>query len=62
MTFTEFLNQQIGDISRYNLSKMTEISYTQIKNYLSGTNEPTVKNADKICRALNTTFLIGREK
>ena len=62
MTFTEFLNQQIGDISRYKLSKMTGISYTQIKNYLSGTSEPTVKNADKICKALNTTFLIGREK
>lgn len=62
MQFSDFLQKNIGEVSLYSLAKQTGISLNQIINYRKGKSEPSLRNADKICRALNTTFFIGREK
>ena len=62
MQFSDFLQKNIGEVSLYSLAKQTGISLGQIINYSKGKSEPSLRNADKICRALNTTFLIGKRK
>lgn len=60
MEFGEFLKEQrqAKNISIYQLSKLTDIAWSQIDGYEKGRNAPTIKKAEKICRALHTEFVI----
>ena len=60
MDFGEFLKEQrqAKNISIYRLSKLTNIAWSQLAGYAKGRNSPTIKNAEKICKALQTIFVI----
>lgn len=62
MNFGEFQKnqRQVKNLSIYQISKQTGISQSQLANYENGKNSPTLKNADLICKALKTKFVIGR--
>ena len=60
MQFSDFLQKNIGEVSLYSLAKQTDISLNQIINYRKGKSEPSVRNADKICRALGVELVLGK--
>lgn len=60
MQFSNFLQRNIGEVSLYSLAKQTGISLGQIINYSKGKSEPSLRNADKICRALGVELVLGK--
>ena len=60
MQFSNFLQRNIGEVSFYRLSKQTGISLNQIMNYSKGKSEPSLRNADKICRVLGVKLVLGK--
>ncbi len=60
MQFSDFLQKNIGEVSFYSLSKQTGISLNQIMNYSKGKSEPSLRNADKICKALGVKLVLGK--
>ena len=60
MQFSNFLQRHIGKVSLYSLAKQTGISLGQIINYSKGKSEPSLRNADKICRALGVKLVLGK--
>ena len=60
MQFSNFLQRNIGAVSLYSLAKQTGISLGQIINYSKGKSEPSLRNADKICRALGVKLVLGK--
>lgn len=60
MQFSNFLQRNIGKVSLYSLAKQTGISLGQIINYSKGKSEPSLRNADKICRALGVKLVLGK--
>ena len=60
MQFSNFLQRNIGEVSFYSLSKQTGISLNQIMNYSKGKSEPSLRNADKICKALGVKLVLGK--
>ena len=60
MNFSEFLKEKRGNMSLYKMAKATGISHTQITNYIKGSSEPTISNADKICRLLGVELVLGK--
>ena len=60
MQFSNFLQRNIGEVSLYSLAKQTGISLGQIINYSKGKSEPSLRNADKICRALAVKLVLGK--
>ena len=60
MQFSDFLQKNIGEVSFYSLSKQTCISLNQIMNYSKGKSEPSLRNADKICKALGVKLVLGK--
>ena len=60
MQFSNFLQRNIGKVSLYSLAKQTGISLGQIINYSKGKSEPSLRNADKICRVLGVKLVLGK--
>ena len=60
MQFSDFLQKNIGEVSLYSLAKQTGISLNQIINDSKGKCEPSLKNADRICRALGVELVLGK--
>ena len=60
MQFRYFLQKNIGEVSLYSLAKQTDISLGQIINYSKGKSEPSLRNADKICKALGVKLVLGK--
>ena len=60
MQFSDFLQKNIGEVSLYSLAKQTDISLGQIINYSKSKSEPSLRNADKICRALGVELVLGK--
>lgn len=60
MNFSDYLQKNIGERSFYSLAKQTGISLGQIINYSKGRSEPSLRNADKICKALGTKLVLGK--
>lgn len=60
MQFSDFLQKNIGEVSFYSLAKQTDISLGQIINYSKGKSEPSLRNADKICKALGAELVLGK--
>ena len=60
MQFSNFLQRNIGEVSLYSLAKQTGISLGQIINYSKGKSGPSLRNADKICRALGVKLVLGK--
>ena len=60
MNFSDYLQKNIGEVSLYSLAKQTGISLGQIINYSKGKSEPSLRNADKICRALGVELVLGK--
>ena len=60
MQFSDFLQKNIGEVSFYSLAKQTGISLNQIINYSKGKSEPSLGNADKICKALGVKLVLGK--
>lgn len=61
MTFGDFQkqNREAAGMSIYRLAKLTSISEMQLGNYENQKSDPTIKNAERICKALRVTFTIG---
>lgn len=53
MTTSQFIQQNLGDISVYRLSKLTGISITILGRYIRGEHEPTIPKLKLIIKALN---------
>lgn len=60
MQFSNFLQRNIGEVSLYSLAKQTGISLSQIINYSKGKSEPSLRNADKICKVLRVKLVLGK--
>ena len=60
MQFSDFLHKNIGEVSFDSLAKQTGISLNQIINYSKGKSEPSLGNADKICKALGVKLVLGK--
>lgn len=60
MKFSDYLQKNIGEGSFYSLAKQTGISLGQIINYSKGKCEPSLKNADKICKVLGVELVLGK--
>ena len=60
MQFSDFLQKNIGEVSFYSLANQTGISLNQIINYSKGKSEPSLRNADKICKALGVELVLGK--
>ena len=60
MQFSDFLQKNIGEVSLYSLAKQTGISLHQIIHYRKGKCKPSLKNADRICRALGVELVLGK--
>lgn len=53
MTTSQFIQQNLGDISVYRLSKLTGFSITNLSKYIKGSQEPSIPKFKAIVKALN---------
>ena len=60
MDFVDFLQHNHKGMSLNKLSAMTGISRQQLSNIVCGKSIPTITTADKICKALGVTLVIGQ--
>lgn len=64
MSFGKFLKttREQKKISKYRLGQDTEIRVTTITKYENEAIQPTIKKADKLCRALGVQYIIGERR
>lgn len=53
MTTSQFIQQNLGDITVYRLSLLTGISITNLGRYIRGEQEPTIPKLKLIIKALD---------
>ena len=59
MQFSKFLEKNLDHYSLYKLANKTGISLNQLVNYRDGKSDPTLKKADRICKALGVKLVLG---